>query len=54
MQSDYLFDNDTRRSTDYDAVWDVRTSITDRGWFAEYAIPFSQMRFTVPPGDRVV
>jgi hypothetical protein len=54
MQSDYLFYDDTRQSTDYDAVWDVRTTMTDSGWFAEYAIPFSQMRFTVPAGDRVV
>lgn len=54
MQSDYLFYEDTRQSTDYDAVWDVRTTITDKGWFAEFAVPFSQMRFTVPEGDQVV
>lgn len=55
MQSDYLFYDDTRQSSDYDAVWDVRTTITSAGWIAEYAIPFSQMRFTVPAGDdRVV
>jgi Domain of unknown function (DUF5916) len=54
MQSDYLFYDDTRQSPDYDAVWDVRTTITPEGWNAEYAIPFSQMRFTVPSEERAV
>ena len=54
MQSDYLFYDDTRQSPDYDAVWDVRTSITGEGWFAEYMIPFSQMRFSVQSGEHVV
>lgn len=30
----------------FNPVWEVRTSITDRGWFAEIRIPFSQMRFS--------
>jgi hypothetical protein len=54
MQSDYLFYDDTRQSSDYDAVWDVRTHIGADSWTAEYSIPFSQMRFTAPPGERVV
>ena len=54
VQNDYIFYDDTRQSPDYDAVWDVRTSITSEGWFAEYMIPFSQMRFTVQPGERTV
>jgi hypothetical protein len=54
MESDYLFYDDTRQSPDYDAVWDVRTSISRDGWYAEYMIPFSQMRFTVAAGERVV
>ncbi|HKT79488.1 MAG TPA: DUF5916 domain-containing protein [Vicinamibacterales bacterium] len=54
MQSDYLFYDDTRQSPDYDAVWDVRTSVDSQGWSAEYYIPFSQMRFIVPDGERVV
>ena len=54
MQSDYLFYDDTRQSPDYDAVWDVRVSIGPDSWTAEYSIPFSQMRFTVPAGERVV
>lgn len=54
MQNDYLFYDDTRQSPDFDAVWDVRTSITAQSWSAEYAIPFSQLRFTVRPGERTV
>lgn len=54
MQSDYLFYDDTRMSPDYDAIWDVRTTITPESWTAEYSIPFSQMRFSVEAGERVV
>ncbi|MGE0812861.1 MAG: DUF5916 domain-containing protein [Vicinamibacterales bacterium] len=54
MQNDYLFYEDTRQSPDFDAVWNVRTTIAADGWFAEYAIPFSQLRFTVRPGERTV
>jgi hypothetical protein len=54
MQSDYLFYDDTRQSPDYDAVWEVKTTITPEAWNAEYAIPFSQMRFTVPGGGAPV
>jgi hypothetical protein len=54
MQSDYLFYDDTRQSPDYDAIWDVKTAISPEGWAAEYSIPFSQMRFTVPAGELVV
>jgi len=41
VQNDYIFYDDTRQSPDYDAVWEVRTSISSEGWFAEYMIPFS-------------
>jgi hypothetical protein len=54
MQSDYLFYDDTRQSPDYDAVWDVRTRIEPDNWTAEYAIPFSQLRFTVTPGQPTI
>ena len=54
VQNDYIFYDDTRQSPHYDAVWEVGTSITSEAWFAEYRIPFSQMRFTVRPGERSV
>ena len=31
---------------DWDAVWDVRTSINDEGWIAEFVVPFKTLRFS--------
>jgi hypothetical protein len=44
-QGDFTFSDDTRRDSDYNAVWEVRTEINGEGWTAEFRIPFSQMRF---------
>ncbi|PWT95687.1 MAG: hypothetical protein C5B52_17375 [Bacteroidetes bacterium] len=30
---------------DWNGVWDARTEINDKGWFAEIAIPFSTIRY---------
>ncbi|MFK5889341.1 MAG: DUF5916 domain-containing protein [Flavobacteriaceae bacterium] len=30
---------------DWNGVWDVKTSLTDKGWFAEVEIPFSTLQF---------
>ena len=30
---------------DWDAVWDVRTTVTDRGWVVEMAIPWYTLRY---------
>lgn len=30
---------------DWNGVWDVKTTITDKGWFAEVEIPFSTLQF---------
>ena len=54
VQGDMTWYDDTRSSTDYDAVWEVRTEITPEGWTAEFRIPFSQLRFTLTPGEAVV
>ncbi len=35
--------------TTWDGVWDSATRITDEGWFAEMAIPFSILRFEPKP-----
>jgi hypothetical protein len=49
VQRDLSVSDDERFDADYNAVWDVRTQIVDRGWTAELRIPFSQMRFTASP-----
>lgn len=35
----------------WDAVWEVETRVTDRGWTAEFAIPLSQMAFSADGPD---
>ncbi|MBW3534937.1 MAG: carbohydrate binding family 9 domain-containing protein [Gemmatimonadetes bacterium] len=37
--------NDTGEDVGWDAVWDVATGIDERGWTAEFRIPYSQLRF---------
>ena len=43
-QDVYRFD-DTKQDPDWDAVWDVGTSIDEHGWTAEFRIPYTQLRF---------
>lgn len=43
---------DVREDIAWDGVWDAVTSIDAEGWTAEFAIPFSQLRFT--PKDEHV
>ena len=43
-QDSYWF-NDTNNDQGWDAVWDVAVSRTERGWRAEFRIPFSQLRY---------
>jgi hypothetical protein len=54
VQEDYYFYDDTSRDNEYNVVWEVETRATERGWIAEYRIPFSQMRFSTPPTRQVV
>ena len=54
VQGDLTWYDDTRQSSDYDAVWEVRTQLTADGWTAEFRIPFSQLRFSLTPGEAVV
>jgi len=37
--------NDSWDDDDWDAVWEGKVNIDDKGWTAEMRIPFSQMRF---------
>src|SRR6185295_1551051 len=49
VQADQTSFDDTSSSSDYDGVWEAATQVTADGWVAELRIPFSQMRFNVPP-----
>ncbi|GEM_PF-1942789 len=54
VQSDMRRFDDTRQDRDYDAVWEVVARTTPDGWVAEFRVPFSQMRFTVPADAEAV
>jgi hypothetical protein len=46
VKRDSYWFNDTNNDTSWDAVWDVTVSRDQKGWTAEFKIPFSQLRFT--------
>ena len=43
---DGILFNDTWDDRSWDAVWNVATQIDDKGWTAEFRIPYSQLRFS--------
>ncbi|HEX2693590.1 MAG TPA: carbohydrate binding family 9 domain-containing protein, partial [Gemmatimonadaceae bacterium] len=50
VQKDVLeFDDRGGEDLNWDAVWEVATSVDSAGWTAEYRIPFSQLRFGRAP-----
>ncbi len=38
---------------DWNAVWDNKTSVDDKGWYIEIAIPLSQLRFRTAIGESM-
>src|SRR5438105_3154483 len=51
VKEDGYWSDDRNRDESWDAVWDVKVSRDATGWWAEFRIPFSQLRFT--PGDTL-
>ncbi|MEM9361846.1 MAG: DUF5916 domain-containing protein [Bacteroidota bacterium] len=47
-QQDVQNFNDNNRDEDWNALWRVRTQRTDKGYFAEFAIPFKSIRYDKP------
>ncbi|MEX2111008.1 MAG: DUF5916 domain-containing protein [Gemmatimonadaceae bacterium] len=45
VPKDVLHSDDGNEDLNWDAVWEVATTIDSLGWVAEYRIPFSQLRF---------
>ena len=45
VKQDGYWYNDGNTDRGWDAVWDVAVSRGERGWRAEFRIPFSQLRF---------
>ena len=52
MSNDAEFTNGMPMNWDWNSYWDVVTTQTDEGWFAEFRIPFSTLGFQVT-GDEV-
>ena len=46
VKRDYAMYNDTDEDESWDGIWDVATRIDSLGWTAEFAIPFSQLRYS--------
>ncbi|UOY06349.1 carbohydrate binding family 9 domain-containing protein [Muricauda sp. SCSIO 64092] len=47
-QQDVQNFNDNNRDEDWNALWRVRTQRTDKGYYAEFAIPFKSIRYDKP------
>lgn len=51
MQADSIIASDGVADPGWDAVWDVETSVSDKGWVAEFRIPWSVLRFEARAPD---
>jgi hypothetical protein len=54
VQNDNMFFDDTNSTPDFNGVWQVETMRTEEGWNAEFRIPLSQFRFSVPDDGPMV
>ena len=52
LKDAYSSDNGTM-NFDWNAVWEVRTSRDEDGWYSEFEIPQSQLRFRDQDGEQV-
>ena len=46
---DAQISNDGQYNNDWDGVWDVKVSVQEDGWIAEFVIPFTTFRFSNAP-----
>lgn len=44
-QGDLQVFNDTHKDQDWDALWKVKSNMTDSGYYLEFAIPFNSLRY---------
>jgi hypothetical protein len=51
VSNDAVFSGGMPMNSDWNAHWDVVTTQTDEGWFAEFRIPFSTLGFQARDGE---
>ena len=49
LRYDALINNNSHSSSNWDAIWECKSQISDKGWFSEIAIPFDSIAFN--PGN---
>ena len=49
---DFVLENDKNDDYSWNAVWEGKTSIDDKGWYAEFRIPLSQLRYSNTNGEQ--
>ena len=52
VKRDYSIYSDAIEDGTWDGVWDAAVRIDSLGWTAEFAVPFSQLRFTEKPNHE--
>jgi len=45
LRYDALIHNNSHSSSNWDAIWECKSQISDKGWFSEIAIPFDSITF---------
>jgi len=53
-QGDMQVFDDQLQDTNWDALWKVKTLVTDSGYYAEFAIPFKSLRYAKQSADSVL
>ena len=53
VQKDAQVFDDQNFEINWNALWQVKTSITSKGWYAEFAIPFKSIRYPKPTGSKL-
>ena len=54
ISNDADFGSGMPMNSDWNSHWDVATTQTDEGWFAEFRIPFSTLGFQAPAGTATM
>lgn len=53
VQKDAQVFDDQNFEINWNALWQVKTSVTTKGWYAEFAIPFKSLRYPKPSGSKI-